>query len=88
MKDCKEELGALLQEDRLAGASLLVFANKQDLAGAMTEAEIKEALGLPAIRSHNWKIQGCSAVTGEHLFEGLDWVVDDVGDRLYYSLAA
>ncbi|KAJ1952927.1 ADP-ribosylation factor-like protein 2, partial [Linderina pennispora] len=31
MQDCKKELQGLLKEDRLAGASLLVFANKQDI---------------------------------------------------------
>ncbi|GAA5811556.1 ADP-ribosylation factor-like protein 2 [Mucor flavus] len=39
--DCKRELGLLLQEERLAGATLLVFANKQDISGALSEAEIK-----------------------------------------------
>lgn len=39
--DCKRELGLLLQEERLAGATLLVFANKQDIAGALSESEIK-----------------------------------------------
>ena len=29
MADCAKELGALLQEERLLGATLLVFANKQ-----------------------------------------------------------
>ncbi|KAJ6516418.1 GTP-binding protein [Mycena sanguinolenta] len=42
MKDCKEELHSLLLEDRLAGASLLVFANKQDLQGSMTDVEIRD----------------------------------------------
>lgn len=41
LSDCKRELSLLLQEERLAGATLLVFANKQDIAGALTEAEIK-----------------------------------------------
>jgi ADP-ribosylation factor-like protein 2 len=27
----------------------------------------------------------CSAVTGENLTAGLDWVVGDVAGRLYYS---
>ncbi|EIN10175.1 ARF/SAR [Punctularia strigosozonata HHB-11173 SS5] len=84
-QDCKEELHSLLLEDRLAGASLLVFANKQDIGGSMTSAEISDALDLPSIKSHNWKIMSCSAVTGENLTEGLDWVVHDVAGRLYYS---
>jgi len=83
--DCKEELQKLLQEDRLAGASLLVFANKQDIQGSMTDEEIKEALELPSIKSHNWKIWPCSARTGENIKTGLNWIVKDVASRLYYS---
>ncbi|KAK7050887.1 hypothetical protein VNI00_004999 [Paramarasmius palmivorus] len=46
MKDCKEELHSLLLEDRLAGASLLIFANKRDLPGSMSEDEIRKVLDL------------------------------------------
>ena len=42
LQDCKQELHQLLQEERLLGATLLVFANKQDLPGALTAEEIKE----------------------------------------------
>ena len=85
IKDCKEELHNLLLEDRLVGASLLVFANKQDIVGSLTDAEIREALDLSSIRSHNWTIWPCSAVTGDNLITGLDWAVDDVARRIYYS---
>ncbi|KAG7096503.1 ADP-ribosylation factor-like protein 2 [Marasmius oreades] len=85
MRDCKEELHSLLLEDRLSGASLLIFANKQDLQGSMSDREIREALNLDSIKSHNWAIWSCSAVTGANLVEGLNWVVDDVAGRLYYS---
>ena len=47
-----------------------------------------QALALPSIKSHQWRILPCSAVTGENLVEGLDWVVDDVANRLYYSSTA
>ncbi|KAI0786507.1 GTP-binding protein [Abortiporus biennis] len=87
MKDCKEELHALLVEDRLAGASLLVFANKQDIEGSMTSSEIASALDLPSIKSHHWKIWPCSAVTGENLVTGLNWIVDDVANRIYYGVS-
>jgi ADP-ribosylation factor-like protein 2 len=40
--DCKKELHALLLEERLAGASLLVFANKQDLPSARSTQEIAQ----------------------------------------------
>uniref|UniRef100_UPI000B4DBC22 ADP-ribosylation factor-like protein 2 n=1 Tax=Lonchura striata TaxID=40157 RepID=UPI000B4DBC22 len=39
---CARELRALLREERLAGAALLVFANKQDLPGALPAADIRE----------------------------------------------
>lgn len=42
MEDCKSELLVLLKEERLASATLLVFANKQDLSGALSAQEIKE----------------------------------------------
>ncbi|KAH8829941.1 ADP-ribosylation factor-like protein [Flagelloscypha sp. PMI_526] len=85
MNDCREELHSMLTEDRLAGASLLVLANKQDLAGSMTAKEIHTALNLDAITTHNYSILPCSAITGLNLVEGLDWVVGDVAERLYYS---
>ena len=36
----KEELITMLQEEELKNSSLLVFANKQDLEGAMTDAQV------------------------------------------------
>lgn len=84
-KDCAEELRGLLQEERLAGATLLVFANKQDLTGSLTLEQIRDSLDLPAIKSHKWSIHPCSAVTGQGLDEGMDWVVAQVAQRLYWS---
>jgi ADP-ribosylation factor family len=39
---CADELASLLGEERLGGANLLVFANKQDIDGALSPAEIAE----------------------------------------------
>lgn len=83
LKDCRAELHVLLKEERMAGASLLVFANKQDLPGSLTTAQIQEVLELDKIKSHHWAIQGCSAVTGERLLQGMDWIVDDIASRIY-----
>ncbi|CAI4217947.1 unnamed protein product [Parascedosporium putredinis] len=47
--DCKEELHNLLMEERLSGASLLVFANKVDVTGCMTKDEIIEVRLCPAL---------------------------------------
>lgn len=45
MDACRDELNILLQEERLAGATLLVLANKQDLPGALSAQEIKDVSG-------------------------------------------
>jgi ADP-ribosylation factor-like protein 5B len=58
----------------LSKAVVLVFANKQDVKGAMTAAEISEAFALHAIKDREWHIQGACGLTGQGLFEGLDWI--------------
>lgn len=72
------ELSQLLEEERLAGVPVMVFANKQDLLGALQAAGVAEALNLHAIRDRKWHIQGCSAKNGEGMEPGLDWVLKTV----------
>jgi len=81
--DCKKELHGLLKEERLLGATLLVFANKQDLPGALSMEEIKQMLELESITTHHWQIVSCSAVTGENLLKGMDWLIDDISKRIF-----
>ncbi|CAH0400687.1 unnamed protein product [Chilo suppressalis] len=83
LADCGRELRTLLREERLAGATLLVLANKADLPGALSLHEIREALDLDSIKTHHWRIVRCSAVTGENLLEGMDWMLDDIASRIF-----
>ncbi len=46
-----------------------------------------QALELATITSHRNRVQPCSAYTGEHLVDGLDWLVRDVAARIYYGSA-
>ncbi|KAI9850822.1 MAG: hypothetical protein M1838_004975 [Thelocarpon superellum] len=80
---CAEELAGLLLQERLAGASLLVMANKLDVEGCMGEEEIRQGLQLDAIQTHKWTIIRCSGITGWNLHAGLAWVVQDARDRLF-----
>jgi len=73
-----EELAAMLNEDELKDAALLVFANKQDQPGAKGAGEISEALKLGELRDRNWSIVACSAVDGSGVDEGMDWLVQTV----------
>ena len=70
----KDELRKLLADEYLQDATLLVYANKQDLPRAMTTAEITKALDLPSLRLREWYIQGSCAASGEGIYEGLDWL--------------
>ncbi|KAI4736255.1 ARF/SAR superfamily [Aureobasidium sp. EXF-12298] len=81
--DCRQELEGLLLQERLMGASLLVFKNKSDVTGCMSSEEIRKALRLDTIHTHRWNIMECSALTGLNLQEGLKWVVQDAKDRLF-----
>ena len=147
LDDCRKELHQLLQEERLLGATLLVFANKQDLPGALSAEEIQnvrklflmntpqhpvvmqkykgmknyppfisifvrvharrysvahpetetqlsplfpyiyyaplQLLDLDSIKTHHWRIVWCSAVTGENLLQGINWLLDDIGARIF-----
>nr|CAD7452463.1 unnamed protein product [Timema tahoe] len=43
----------------------------------------EEILELNLIKTHNWKIVGCSAVTGDNLVAGIDWLVSDISSRIF-----
>jgi ADP-ribosylation factor-like protein 3 len=72
------ELGQLLEEDKLAGVPVLIFANKQDLLNASAAAEIADSLNMHSIRDRPWHIQSASAKTGDGLQDGMEWVVSKV----------
>eukprot|EP01065_Artemidia_motanka_P042223 TRINITY_DN561_c0_g1_i2.p2 TRINITY_DN561_c0_g1~~TRINITY_DN561_c0_g1_i2.p2 ORF type:complete len:179 (+),score=81.80 TRINITY_DN561_c0_g1_i2:72-608(+) len=80
LEECGMELNLLLEEEKLSGVHVLIFANKQDLATAMGPDEVSEALTLQAIRDRKWQIQGCSAKTGEGLEDGIAWAVKTCQD--------
>jgi len=79
--ETRAELHAMLAEDELRGVPLLVFANKQDLSNAMSVEEVTDALGLRGLRQRPWTVQGCSALTGNGLLSGLEWLSTAVRER-------
>jgi ADP-ribosylation factor-like protein 2 len=102
MEICRRELETVLQEERLAGASLLVLANKQDLPGALDGSQIAGLLRLDGSigRKRHWRVFACSAASGitgssnetsdvssdpvtTDLVAALDWLIADVGARIY-----
>jgi hypothetical protein len=83
MSDCRAELKGLLGEEvcsrylspnpgsytqRLAGATLLVFANKQDLSGSMSLEEIRDVRCFKAVIGYRLKLTGCRRSTSHQSF--------------------
>ncbi|XP_075941831.1 putative ADP-ribosylation factor-like protein 5C [Anarhichas minor] len=70
----KAELHRMLAHEDLEKAAVLILANKQDVNGSMTAAEISQCLTLESLSSHSWHVQACCALTGEGLPASLDWM--------------
>ncbi|KAJ7979503.1 ADP-ribosylation factor [Quillaja saponaria] len=60
--------------DRLVIAKDEFHAILEDLPGALDDAAVTEALELHKIKNRQWAIFKTSAIKGEGLFEGLDWL--------------
>ena len=44
----------------------------------MSVAEVAEKLELHSIKGKEWNIQGCCGLTGDGLFEGMEWMTKTV----------
>jgi len=78
LAEAKEELFKLLNEKKLQNVPFLILANKQDVEGAMTIAEVQEKLELASLTSIKWHLEGTSATTGQGLEEGMEWLYNSI----------
>ncbi|EXL92944.1 ADP-ribosylation factor family-domain-containing protein [Fusarium oxysporum II5] len=76
LQEAKLELVGLLKEEMLEQQPFLVLANKQDDPKAMSAAELTEYLDIQHYldKSSKCRVQPTSALTGEGLAAGLEWV--------------
>ena len=72
IKEARLELHRTLNYQDNINIPLLIFANKQDLSGALTEQDVVEVLGLRKLRSALWGVQLSCGVTGDGLDMGLE----------------
>ncbi|XP_014673527.1 PREDICTED: ADP-ribosylation factor-like protein 1 [Priapulus caudatus] len=77
----KQELVAMLEEDELKSAKLLVLANKQDVDGCMKVTEVADALGLNMLKTRTYQIYKTSAIKGEGLTEAMDWLANALQNK-------
>lgn len=74
LDECRDEIHFLMRENELIDASVLIFANKQDVPGALSAKEIALRLDLLSLRQRQWNVQACSAKSGDGIYEGLEWI--------------
>jgi ADP-ribosylation factor 1/2 len=72
----KEEFHSIVNDAFMKNSAILIFANKQDLAGALTTADIVQAFDLASLKGRKWHVQASCATQGLGLYEGLDWLSD------------
>lgn len=81
MGEAAEELRRTLDHDDMRDCkTVLVYANKQDLPGALSPAEVAKAMDLESAAgpTRKWWVQGAVAPSASGLYEGLDWLSDRV----------
>jgi len=78
--EAKDELHKMMNEDELRDAVLLVFANKQDLPKAVSVTELTGLLNLSKL-SRKWYVQSACATQGTGLYEGLDWLSNELSSK-------
>ena len=69
-----ETLSELMAEHALQNAKVLVYANKQDLPGAVECPALIDKLQLYKHKGRSWLVQPCSGKTGAGLIEGMEWL--------------
>lgn len=77
LHEAYEAIDLLFEEDKLVKAPVLIFANKQDRMESVSPEEVIKHL-IPPKRECPWRVQGCSAVTGDGINEGMQWLLREM----------
>ncbi len=77
-EESKAQFHKLLVHPILKNATILIFANKQDLPGAKPVNKLIQDYGFDQIKNHIWHIQSCSALKGEGLVTGIKWLSEQL----------
>ena len=74
----KKELQNLLKNELLKKSVFLILANKQDKKEAVSVEQVIRAMQLENINENNWGVFGVSALTGEGVEAGFDWLINKI----------
>ena len=83
IEEAAQELEKTMKMDELRDAVLLVMCNKQDLPNAMSVAEVSDKLKLNTMKGRRWYIQASCATSGDGLYEGLDWLSNELKEQAW-----
>ena len=73
IEEAKSELWRILNYPESDGIPLLILGNKKDLTN-MLKVDIIKGLELDTIENREWDLQQTSAVTGEGIITGFQWI--------------
>lgn len=68
------ELNRWINNHLFRNSPILVLANKQDFPNAISPEEVAHRLGMYDLMDRKWFVCGTCGLTGEGLYEGLDWL--------------
>ena len=79
--EARLELARILENKEMAGAPLLVFANKQDQKYAVKATEVPSLLGLDKMVNRAWFVQPSCAKERKGLDPGLNWLIQNTASK-------
>lgn len=91
LEESKEVLQQTLKAEGIPGKPVLVFANKQDLPGCLSDAELSKRLGMLDWKDSSFQVHACQAKPGPgepvdaRVGRGLKWLLDQI-DSKYKTL--
>jgi hypothetical protein len=92
LEESKETLTKTLESEGIPGKPVLIFANKQDLPGCISSAQLSERLGLLDRKDLRLHVTPCQAkpdpanpVVDQRISKGLRWLLESI-DSNYKTL--
>ncbi|KAJ7583840.1 ADP-ribosylation factor [Mycena floridula] len=79
--EARDNIQELLKAPEFDTSLILFLAHKSDLPDAMDSAELIEKLSLNDLRQKHWHVQTTSAMTGEGLQLGLNWMAQKINQN-------
>ena len=77
-EESKIQFHKLINHPTLKNATILIFANKQDLKDVKSVNQLIQDYELDKIKDHVWHIEPCSAIKGEGLVNGIKWLSEQL----------